>query len=766
MTISRASRSDPVSPFEQLHPAVQRWVWNQGWGSLRPVQDAAIPVVMAGQSDVLITAPTAGGKTEAAFLPILSTLIGREDGGLAVLCVSPLRALITDQARRLESLCEATELTVQAWHSDVSKGKAAFWKRPTDVLLITPESLESFLMRRADAFARIAMDLRYVVIDELHAFFEGPRGAQLRSLLNRLEHLIGRSPPRIALSATVGDIDQAARFLRPDGSRPCEIIEVRTQGGELRVGMLTVAASEVPSPISANVQPTQVTALPHPNLPMLFTEYDSAEDEQTWVSQGMSLIADHLFERLRGRSNLVFANARARVELLTDALVERAEQNTLPNEFFCHHGSLSREHRSEVEDRLRAGTLPTTVVCTSTLELGIDIGDVSTVAQIGPAPSVASLKQRVGRSGRREQKVQVLRQYIELRQLRPDADLLDHLTLPLIQAIATIEGLREGDYEPPVEGDLHLSTLIQQILSRIAQGNRGEHAASLFKELCGPGGPFSGVDAPLFADVLRSLGREQVIEQIDGGALLPGARGESMLNDYTFVAAFNTPEEFRIIGPQGRPLGTMPIDDPISPGQLLVFAGRRWRVTALDPAARTLTVEPGPKGRPPNYPPGGPSVPAGVHRRMRALLASSDLPPPYVDTLGATTLAHAQGAFHNACLNQQPLVELANSTLWFHWAGTRGGATLALLLVQCGVAVLQDGPALRLHGVRQTAAIDHIREIAGAWPATPDELAAIAPALCTDRHDELLSERARARGYASRMIDLANARAAVDAALA
>ena len=243
--------------------------------------------------------------------------------------------------------------------------------------------------------------------------------------------------------------------------------------------------------------------------------WNEVDDEDTRSAE--SAVAAHLFKHLRGSDNLVFAGARQTVEKFADSLRELCERAHLPQEFYPHHASLSRDHRDFVEKRLKDANLPTTAVCTSTLELGIDIGDVTCVAQVGAPFSVAALRQRLGRSGRREGQPAVLRQYaIELRH-DSASNFVDRLRLGLVRTIAMIELLLDGWCEPPRPDALHLSTLVHQVLSVIAERG-GARADRLHRVLCQEG-PFRQVSAEMFLDVLRALGNPEtgLIEQSSDG---------------------------------------------------------------------------------------------------------------------------------------------------------------------------------------------------------------------------------------------------------
>ncbi|MGB3329019.1 MAG: DEAD/DEAH box helicase, partial [Thermomicrobiales bacterium] len=213
--------ADPARAFARLHPAIQRWIWDEGWDQLRAIQARAIGPILDGESDVIVSAATAGGKTEAAWLPIFSALAFAEDDGTAdlgvkALMISPLKALINDQADRLEPMATAVNLPLYRRHGDVTgSDRTNLLKQPDGVVLVTPESLEALFVNYGTRIPAMFAGLRFVVIDELHAFIGTERGAQVQSLLHRIELAIRRHIPRIALSATLADPRAAAEVLRP-----------------------------------------------------------------------------------------------------------------------------------------------------------------------------------------------------------------------------------------------------------------------------------------------------------------------------------------------------------------------------------------------------------------------------------------------------------------------------------------------------------------------------------------------------------------------
>ena len=395
------------SSFELLHDSVQKWIWRQGWTSLKDIQENSIPVVLRRDTDVIISAATAGGKTEAAFLPILSHILSNPSEGFDVLYVSPLKALINDQYRRLLDMTSGTDVKVTPWHGDIDASrKVKALKKPSGILIITPESLESFLINRNTAVKTAFGGLKYIVIDELHAFIGNERGKQLQSLLSRIELITGNKPPRIAMSATFSNYDKVKSFLRPDESLPYEIPSQGNSNHDTRI---------------------------------LVKEYIQQTDKDVDGE-----IANEIYTKLRGSNNLVFTNSRVVAEGYAVRLSDRSEEECVPNEFRVHHGSLSKIERESVEQELQRGETPITALCTSTLELGVDIGKVKSIAQIGVANSVSGLRQRLGRSGRRDEP-SILRVF-SIENEESSGWLFD-LRTNLVQNIAVIELLREKQYE-------------------------------------------------------------------------------------------------------------------------------------------------------------------------------------------------------------------------------------------------------------------------------------------------------------------------------
>lgn len=721
--------------FELLAPAVQRWIYHQGWSALRPAQERAVAPILGGEHDMVITASTAAGKTEAAFLPILSRLVSTpeedQEQGCEVLYVAPLKALINDQFDRLELMTAGMDVALCRWHGDASQtAKQRFLRRPEGILQITPESLEAILVIHGNKIERLFATLRYVVVDELHAFIGNERGRQLQSLLHRIETGIHRRVPRIGLSATLGDTNLACQFLRPDGGLDTVVIQERGEGQEIKLQVRGYCS--------------RVAEL----LPQL-----ANQSEETESAPSTAAIAAHLFATLRGSSNLIFANQRRMVEELANRLRRRCDQLHLPNEFWPHHGSLARDLREQVEAELKRRSRPVNVVCTSTLEMGIDIGWVSSVAQVGVPPSVAAMRQRLGRSGRRGSAA-VLRIYIQEQELDPKSSMADRLRVGLVQTMAMVELMLEGWIEPPRLEGLHLSTLIQQILSLIAQ-HGGAIAPGLWKVLCQTG-PFSNIGQERFVALLRRMGKTGLLAQSPDGTLLHGELGERIVNHYSFYAAFKTSEEFTLMHGSRR-LGSIPIDQPLQEGSYLVFAGRGWLVESVDTERRIISLKPAASGNPPIFGGSRGLVHDAVRARMRRIYESDHL-PAYLDPSATDLLAEAREGYRRQAIGDRAVLREGNDLYWFTWRGDLVNDTLTALFEHAGLTARNEGPFVRAVDIREETAAWLLGCIAIEREMTGEQLARELLNKDVEKYDGFLDPELLSCGFAASRLDLAGAR--------
>ncbi len=645
-----------INPYEKLDKNVQKWIYSQGWAELRDIQKQAIIPILDGDCDVLISASTAAGKTEAFFLPAC-TVIKDVKEGFGILCISPLKALINDQYRRLLSLCEETQIELTPWHGDVSQSKKKqARKHPSGILLITPESLESLLINNPEWVHRAFMNLRYILVDEFHAFIGRERGHQLLSQMNRIEHLLGRydSPiPRIALSATLGDLEEVPNSLRPNKSLPCVIITSNKSVTTINLQVKGYA--------------------------------DKIDHDNKDPSEGKTVCLD-IYRFCRGRSNLVFANSRKRTEYLAASLKDLCEENVVPNEFFPHHGSLAKSIREDLESRLQESRLPTTAVCTMTLELGIDIGKVESVIQVTAPHAVSSLRQRVGRSGRRDQPA-ILRMLISENELTNKSSLNDCLRIELLQSLAMIRLLISNKwFEPADTEQLHLSTLFHQILSVIAQWG-GVRADQLLTLLCKEG-PFHKISISQFKALLQHMGMTNFITQLPSGELIIDIEGEKLVNHYSFYSVFLTPEEYRIVT-QTKTLGTIPVDSLLLPGQHIIFGGCRWRVQEIDIEKKVIRVESTKGGLPPKFGGAGISIHDVVRQEMYQIYAQGDYRIQvgtnhidFIDDTAKQLFYEGLEIFNQHNLKEKPIIHFNDKTYVIPWLGDKVVNTIFSILIE------------------------------------------------------------------------------------
>jgi ATP-dependent Lhr-like helicase len=700
--------SNISSSFELLHETVKKWVWNQGWTSLRDIQENSIPVVLSGNSDVIISASTAGGKTEAAFLPILSRLVSEPSQSYDVLYVSPLKALINDQYRRLLDMTSETSVAVTPWHGDIDTSrKTKSLKHPSGILIITPESLESFLINRNTSVKNAFGHLKYVVIDELHAFIGNERGKQLQSLLSRIELITGNKAPRIAMSATFSNYDKVKEFLRSDLAFPCVIPEQGSSNHETRV----LVKEYIPS-----------------------GERDIEKE-----------IANEVFTKLRGSNNLVFTNSRVAAEGYAVRLGDMSDEGNVPNEFRVHHGSLSKVERESVEQELQAGGTPITALCTSTLELGVDIGKVKSISQIGVANSVSGLRQRLGRSGRRNEP-SILRVFSV--ENDESAGVLYELRTNLVQNIAVIELLREKAYEDPVIGKPHLSTLIQQILSLVASFS-GFYPKEGWEILC-KHGAFKNISPELFLALLKCMGQQNLISQLNTGEIIIGKEGERLLRRLDFYTAFVAPVDYDVINNEDFKRVGMIQSMPEVKSQL-ILAGRRWIVNRVDEKSRKIYVSRIKTGGAISFASEVPEVDELITKKMRDIYTSAEV-YPYLDTTSESDkeLLKAREYFTKNELNMKCYV---NNSL-FTWAGAKVNRTIALI---CKLRLRKDldYDYLRIYGITPK----DIKYVLSQPKPKGDDLAALVSRDQKEKqqYDHFLSDELLNHEYACTYLDVEKA---------
>ncbi|OIP44181.1 MAG: DEAD/DEAH box helicase [Fibrobacteres bacterium CG2_30_45_31] len=714
--------AESTQSFYLLDERIQRFIWNEKWTELHDIQELAIPEIIPGNHDVILAAATAAGKTEAAFFPILTKMLEDEKNLGLTIYISPLKALINDQFGRLTQLCEDLEVPVWPWHGDISSSlKIRFLKKPHGILLITPESLEATLCNRGSSVSAIFHNLKYFVVDELHSFIGSERGKQLQMLMHRIEYEIGHQIPRIGLSATLGDMKLAAEFLRPGSGEKVTLLESKISSTHLKIS--------VKGYIAVNSEDNDIE-------PLAYNE-----------------IAQELFKSLRGSNNLIFPNSRKEVERYTHLLTGLCSHFRVPNEFWPHHGSLSREIRAETEAALKRKDVPANAICTNTLELGIDIGAVKSIAQIGPPFSVASLRQRLGRSGRRKGEPSILRGFCIEDELNKNASLPSLLRLKTIEMIAIISLLLERWCEPPAVKGMHLSTLIQQLLSLIAQKG-GITASEAYKLLCSDNAPFSCVDKNFFIALLRHLASKDILMQESSGLLLHGKIGEEIVNHYTFYAAFNADEEFRIVT-SGKTLGSLPVSQMLIAGQRILFAGKTWLVEEISEQEKTIFVIPTKGGVPPLFTGGCGRVHSRVRTRMHEILESDNV-ISFLNPSAQRLVEEGRHYYHQQELSSQIIFKQGPQTVLFTWLGDEVNETIASLLLYHGLTAnaIDIGVEIQQQNLTVETLKEILSEIASVEPPSIKELLAEAKNLEREKWDSLLSPELLYQNYASQYLNM------------
>jgi len=739
---SSTSSSDADRAYERLHPKVRAWVRSQGWKSLRPVQARATHAILDGDGDILISASTAAGKTEAAFLPILTTIADRKEPSLSALYVSPLKALINDQFIRLDLLCEQMEIPIVRWHGDSSQSaKAKFAKAARGMALITPESIEAMFVRHADRVQTLLSNLDFIVIDEVHAFMQGPRGLHLASLLKRIAAASKKPARRVGLSATIGDLSLAAAWMRPED--PSRVFILDDPGAQLDL-MLQIRGyiDRTPKGGSKAPMPVQVAETDR--------NEDAADDKSPEPKDAVGAICNHLFGVLRGENNLVFGGSRRMVEIVADALRAKSEAEGVPNEFYPHHGNLSKDIREELEVRLKAGDLPTSAVCTTTLELGIDIGSVKSVAQVGAPRSISSLRQRLGRTGRRERERSILRIYAIEPELDAKSSFIDEMRQEAVRSVAAIRLLAQKFSEPPTTSDAMATALLHQTLSLITERG-GIRADAAFKLLSGPG-PFASAEPKDYVELLRHCKTEGIVEQSPDGLLMLGETGEQLVQARDFYAMFTISQEWRLVL-GSKSLGSIPISNPVAIDNLVLFAGRRWRIVAVDEKAHVIEVEPHKGGQAPKFEtPLGEQVHTRLMNEMKAVFEAEDI-PPFLDAPAQELLAQGRAAYRRGDLSRRAIVEMGGSVMLFPWVGTSTVAAISIALAGLHVKSEDNGVGLTVVATwdRTLDALTRLSKF------TPDDLAGVenaALALCTAKYDEFLPATLLRRLWCRRNADV------------
>jgi ATP-dependent Lhr-like helicase len=708
--------SQPSAALDRLHPVVMYHVVNTlGWPSLRALQEQAVGPVLDG-SDALLLAPTAGGKTEAAAFPLLTAMETGRWPATSVIYVCPLKALLNNLEPRLAQYTGWLGRRAAVWHGDTTAGeRQRILREPPDILLTTPESLEAMLISLKVEHGRFFAHLRAIVVDEVHAFAGDDRGWHLLAVLERLTRVAGRPIQRIGLSATVGNPTQLLTWLQGSGrgTRPSVV----------------VAPDLPPPPCPAG---TPETTPPTAPVPGARPPGDIELDYVGSVRNAATVIASlH-----RGEKRLVFCDSRKLVEELGAELRERGITT------FLSHASLSAAERRRAEQAF-AEARDCVVVSTSTLELGIDVGDLDRVIQVNSPATVAAFLQRLGRTGRRPG---TTRNALFLA--------LDHDEL--LRAAGLLHLWGTGYVEPVVAPPEPRHIVAQQLLALCLQEHRIGN--QLWVEAWNGLAPFDRSAEP----ILRHLIDQGFID-VDGDLLFIGPNAEQRFGHRHFsglTAVFTAPPQFTVlagrdeIGRTDPMLLTEKIDGP----RLLLLAGRSWKVTWIDWTRRRCFVEPAERGGKARWlVPGISGTGYALTRAARDVLLGAD-PPVALTNRARRTLAEVRDEYLPAVHPAGTVITRAGDDVrWWTWAGYRANATLAATLSDLNDATQRfDDTGLRL---RTDLTLD-------LWKAsTSDATERLClpdvdqKALAGLKFNEALPERLATATLAARLADLDHATA-------
>lgn len=631
-----------MSVFARFAPRLQEAIVARlGWSSLRPVQEEAGEALLAGVNAVIL-APTAGGKTEAAMFPTLSMMV--EDGpvGVGAVYIAPIKALLNNQAERLGLYTEMVGLRRFVWHGDTpDHPRRRFVREPAELLMTTPESLEVMLVSRRIDERRVFADLRVVIVDEVHALAGTDRGGHLLSVIERLADVSRHDVQRVGLSATVGNPEVILGWLGGTSRRPGRVVDP-PRGASRR--QVLVAHRE-----------------------------------------GLAEVARDAARVARGQKSLFFCQSRATTEAVAEGM-RRAG-----TEVFVHHSAVSREERELAEERFNRGS-DACIVCTSTLELGIDVGDLDRVLQAEAPDTVSSFLQRMGRTGRRAGQAANTTFFCET-------------TEGVLQAVALVELAKGGWVERiEVEGRCW-PVLIHQLLALALAGD-GVEAGEAWERLSRVG-DVAGIRRAEYDRLVAWMVRDGALRRA-GGRLVLGGKAERRFGRRNFMelyAVFSSPQTYTVQTGDGRALGTLNqgfVDRLVDGVSCFLLGGRAWAVVWVRHDDRRVVVEAAPRGREPTW---GGFLPQFLGFEVAQGILSvllGEARYAYLDEAAWAVVAERREAMREAGVGARGGVEVGDGEVcWWTFAGGRINGTLryALEAVAGGDwKVVADNFAVRVRG--------------------------------------------------------------------
>jgi len=621
--------------FDLLSEPIRKFIRDKGWEQLRPIQTAAIIKILASDDNFILASRTASGKTEAAFLPILSKVDFKQPG-VQILYISPLIALINDQFYRIEELCKYLDITVTKWHGEANKTlKDRLIKQPNGIVLITPESLEAMFVNKPFNIKQLFSNLKYIVIDEIHSFIGTDRGIQLKSILSRLQSVNSKTFSIVGLSATIGDYNEAKRFT----------------GNELKTKVLLDRTAK--------------------DINVVFRFFENHKADLP-----LELLKD-LYIETKDNKVLIFPNDRGRAEEVAVKLKKISSRVKGHSNYFSHHSSVDKEVREYVEYFAKNNQRQNFCIsCTSTLELGIDIGTVDEVVQIDATHSISSLIQRVGRSGRKEGESSNLYLYATT-------------NWNLLQSIACWLLYQEGFIEPPQKNEKPYDILLHQALS-IAKGHSGILLAELAKQLK-DNSAFNQIEVFEIEQILNHLIEIDLLEKLQSEVII-GIEGEKIVNSRDFYSVFKTEENFKVVN-AGNTVGEIPFSPQIVEDENILLSAKIWKIKYVDHKAKKIEVIPANDGKKPMFFGGSADIHPKIREKMFEILFS-DVTFDFLDQASSDELETMRKEFSVFNIKdlekERPLLMTDLHAQFFTFTGTRINRTLQILFNITGVKCTMD----------------------------------------------------------------------------
>ena len=646
--------------FNRLAPFIQDFIYQNKWEELRGIQVAACDVIFETDDNLLLSSGTASGKTEAAFLPVLTELYNNPSKSIGVMYISPLKALINDQFKRLEMLLLDSNIPVTKWHGDASQTlKDNLVKNPDGLIQITPESLESLLTNKRGACLQMFSDLRFVIIDEVHQFMRDARGVQLLCVLERLQKLTGVIPRRIGLSATLGDVSLAQTWLNTGTGRDCAA--PITEEGKKRVRIY------VERFVNYSDKRDTVERDGSGNVINVTASGDIGNREHY----------EYLFNMTLDKKTIIFANSREEIELIMANLREIALRKKAPDVYRVHHGNVSALLRESTEDEMKTEDERIVTGATVTLELGIDIGSLDQAVQVSSPLTVSSFAQRLGRCGRRGQVPQLLFTFVENIRINSD-DILGPINWEFIRMIAIIEIYTKDHWMEPLYPHNHAYNLLyHQTMSHLK--SNGELSAAALAQSILTLGCFKHISHEDYKRLLAYLINTDQLERTERGGLIIGREGEKVVNSHKFLTVFLS-TDYLLVKDENRMIGT--VDKVYPVGTRFALAGIAWETVDVNEAAKVIFVKRVP----------GISVvdwdvdfDVDLHtvlvRKMRSVMLCDDV-YPYLSDRCRERLAEIRYIARNSGILDNLVTQLSDKKYAvFPWVGTRQLFTLHYALL-------------------------------------------------------------------------------------